>query len=60
MIPCLIFYFPKKSKLKFIYSEKATKFEKEIHFVLTLLSNFKTKWKMSATYLGLLKKLQLL
>ena len=59
MIPCLIFYFPKKSKLK-LYSEKATKFEKEIHFVLTLLSNFKTKWKMSATYLGLLKKLQLL
>ena len=32
------------SALKFRYCEKASKFEKNIHLVLKLLSNVKTRW----------------
>ena len=44
--------------LKFMYYEKATKFEENSHLVLTLLSNVKTKTEISSNFCGLLRKPQ--
>ena len=42
--------------IKFLYSEKPTKFEEIAHFSLTLLSNVKKKWKIFSNFCGLYLK----
>ena len=46
-------------RIKFIYSEKATKFEEIILLVLTLLNLVKTKGKSSSNFSDFLRKTQL-
>ena len=41
--------------VKFRFSEKAIKFG-VVHLVLTLLSNIKSKWKITPNFSGLLRK----